>query len=178
MLIFVLLLLVATPAAAEDKCGEARPKDADVRVATDARLIKIFNRVVQKSGIDPAPTLCQASRTQRGQVPMVYLRSRVAIFPDRAVAEMTDVEMEGVIAHELGHYFLPLPQGSIGWLQYLAIESRTDAIGSRWVGIEPIIAAINSFRRFQVWESAEALAAYENEVAVRTRTLRQLKAEK
>jgi hypothetical protein len=171
---FALLLAFTAPAAANDACSNSLPSYVHARKATDARLIVTFERVGSKSGIVHLPTLCQAESTPRGQVPMVYKDARVVLFPTRAVAELTDEEMEGAVAHELGHFLVRFPPAWPTWREYIAIESSVDSIGAQWVGTAPVIAMLRAFGRIQTWESAYELASYAKEVEERVQLLQKL----
>jgi len=145
MLALATLVLAAAPSCAMMVHG--------ARQETDPHLIALFNDVVRRSGITAGVTLCAAPGMAQGH------RAGTARVPDAKPPHynmylgwsfrkrLDDLELRGVIAHELAHIvrddLSPPPFWHMeAWEDYLAREATVDALAATWVGPEALIAAM------------------------------------
>ena len=151
----VLLALFAMSDSAWALCDAARTRVvgpyAEVREVTSPQMLEPLKRVVEKAGID-MPTVCEY---ERGVIPMphVVLPNRlpgvyraVIFIPHEISSTLSDSELLGMYAHEVGHVVrqhVVVTQGTRN-----SEEKAVDQLASSWVGERSVADALRAMMRF------------------------------
>ncbi|HEY4487528.1 MAG TPA: hypothetical protein VI483_02060 [Candidatus Paceibacterota bacterium] len=145
-----------------------------IREHDDQRIRSLFVGVLTKASMKVDDySICEVEYPVAPQMLEVETRGNLRMFAllvPTYMRSFSDVELQGFMAHEVGHVAVGKAHG-----RGIGVEKMADAKGASWIGKEAMVAFLNSIRRELHRYSQQLHAGIKAEIDERLQALGALK---